>query len=253
MLASRGWTVARLVAVVLAALPFCATTLQAQSRGTLVGKVRDSTGAAIPDVEIVILSASIRLRSDSSGGFRLAALPAGNHEIRFRRVGFGPQTVQATVGADRVDSVAIVLQHVAVELPGMTVESQARERLLSDFYHRRDQGHGHYVTRAQIEERRPAFLTDMMRLIPGVRIVQNRGTSGGSLRFGRAIMSPGRDCPPQYWVDGVRATQFNLDDLAPGDIEGIELYAGPAGLPAQYNVKDGTTVCGIVLIWTRVP
>jgi hypothetical protein len=234
-------------------LPLCTTPLGAQSRGTLVGRVRDSAGVAIPDVEIYILAVSIRSRSDSTGSFRLASLPAGKHEIRFRRFGFGPQTVEATVGADRVDSVAVVLERVAVELPGMTVESEARLRLLADFYRRKDQGHGHYVTRAQIEDRRPAFLTDMMRIIPGVRIVQNRGTSGGQLRFGRAFMSPGRDCPPQYWVDGVRVTQFNIDDLPPSDIEGVELYSGPAGLPPQYNVKDGTTVCGIVLIWTRVP
>ena len=253
MLASRGWTVARLLAAAVSVLALLTPPLQAQSRGTLVGKVRHSTGAAIANVEIIVLAANVRLRSDSAGSFRLAELPAGKHEIRFRRVGFGPQTVEATVAANRVDSVAIVLQHVAVELPGVTVESEARERLLSDFYHRKDQGHGHYVTRSQIEERRPALLTDMVRLIPGVRIVQNRGISGGSLRFGRAFMSPGRDCPPQYWVDGVRVTQFNLDDLSPGDVEGIELSSGPAGLPPQYNLKDGTTVCGIVLIWTRIP
>ena len=177
----------------------------------------------------------------------------GKHELRFRRVGFGPETVEATVGADRVDSVAVVLHNVVVELPGMTVESEARERLLSDFYRRKEHGHGHYVTRAQIEERRPALLTDIMRLIPGVRVVQNRGTGGASLRFGRAVMSPDRDCPPQYWVDGIRVNQFNLDELSPSDIEGIELYGGPGGLPPQYNVKDGTTVCGTVLIWTRIP
>lgn len=253
MLASRGRTVASLVAVVLAMLPLLTTPLPAQARGTLIGRVRDSTGAAVPDVEIIILAASVRSRSDSGGSFRFAELPAGKHEIRFRRVGFGPQTVQATVGRDRVDSVAVVMEHIALELPGMTVESEARERLLSDFYHRKGQGHGHYVTRAQIEERQPALLTDMVRVMPGVRIVPNRGTAGGSLRFGRAITSPVRDCPPQYWVDGIRVTQFNLDDLLPSDIEGIELYSGPAGVPPQYNVKDGTTVCGIVLIWTRIP
>jgi len=72
------------------------------------------------------------------------------------------------------------------------------------------------------------------------------------LRFNRAQMG-GRDCPPQYWVDGVKAFALNIDDIIPQDVEGIEIYEGASTVPPQFNTKEGTTICGVVLIWTRIP
>jgi hypothetical protein len=63
----------------------------------------------------------------------------------------------------------------------------------------------------------------------------------------------GRDCPPQYWVDGVKAFGLNIDDIIPQDVEGIEIYEGASTVPPQFNTKEGTTICGVVLIWTRIP
>jgi hypothetical protein len=41
--------------------------------------------------------------------------------------------------------------------------------------------------------------------------------------------------------------------MPPVDVEGVELYAGPAGLPPEFNQLYGTTACGTVAIWTRLP
>jgi hypothetical protein len=46
---------------------------------------------------------------------------------------------------------------------------------------------------------------------------------------------------------------FNIDDMMPGDVEGIELYAGPSVVPPQFNNPRSSVNCGLVLIWTRVP
>jgi hypothetical protein len=67
------------------------------------------------------------------------------------------------------------------------------------------------------------------------------------------MMGGGRDCPPQYWIDGVMVSGFNIDDMMPGDVEGIELYAGPSVVPPQFNNPRSSVNCGLVLIWTRVP
>jgi outer membrane receptor for monomeric catechols len=143
---------------------------------------------------------------------------------------------------------------MAVELPGVVVAELARQRnLLRDFYDRSERGFGHFITREQIEKRNPANLSDMMRQIPGARLIPNRMGGTSTLRFSRAIMTPGRDCPPQYWVDGVKTWALNIDDILPQDVEGVEVYSGPSALPSQYNTRDGTTICGVVLIWTRIP
>jgi hypothetical protein len=134
----------------------------------------------------------------------------------------------------------------------MTVEEMTRRRqLLSDFYDRMARGFGYFVTREQIEKRNPMNLSDMMRMVPGARLMPIRGTSMAALRFSRA--QGGRDCPPQYYVDGVKAWNLNIDDIVPMDVEGIEIYEGASSIPPQYNTKEGNTICGVVLIWTRIP
>jgi hypothetical protein len=121
--------------------------------------------------------------------------------------------------------------------------------VLEQFEARRKMGAGYFVTRADIERRQPNLLSDYMRMVPGVRIVTlDNGHTG--LRFAR---NPRGNCPPQYFVDGIATSNFDIDEVLPGDVEGVELYAGSAGVPPQFNRFFGTSICGTILIWTRIP
>ena len=160
--------------------------------------------------------------------------------------------MSATVAFGETFAMAVVLTPFAAEIEGMTVEEVSRRRqILSDFFDRSARGFGHFITRDQIEKRNPMNLSDMLRMVPGARLIPNRMGGTSTLRFARATM--GRDCPPQYWVDGVKAFALNIDDIVPQDVEGIEIYAGASTVPPQFNTKEGTTICGVVLIWTRIP
>lgn len=45
-------------------------------------------------------------------------------------------------------------------------------------------------------------------------------------------------------------TPFSLDQLpAPNDLEGIELYTGPASAPPQFGGNERR--CGVMLVWTK--
>jgi hypothetical protein len=224
----------------------------AQSVGAIRGTIKDSTGIPIPGVEVVLLQLRGAVYSDSLGVFRFANVPLGKRELHFRRLGFSPKSVEADISDATTLALSVVLEAYATEIEGMTVEEATRRRqMLSDFYDRSARGFGHFVTREQIEKRNPMNLSDMMRMIPGARIVPLRGGSQATLRFSRAQGT--RDCPPQYWVDGVKAWNLNIDDIVPQDVEGIEIYSGASTVPPQYNTREGTTICGVVLIWTRVP
>ena len=233
-------------------LPALASSAFAQSVGAISGTVRDSGGKPIPGVEVVLLQRPGAVYSDSLGVFRFASIPAGKRELHFRRLGFSPKSVDAEIPENNTLKIAVVLEVTATEIEGMTVEEATRRRqLLSEFYDRMSRGFGHFVTREQIEKRNPMQLSDMMRTIPGARVVPLRGTSASTLRFNRA--TGGRDCPPQYYVDGVKTWNLNIDDIIPQDVEGLEIYEGASSVPPQYNTKEGTTICGVVLIWTRLP
>jgi hypothetical protein len=200
------------------------------------------------------LTTHAKVRSDSIGAFRFASVPIGTCELHFRRLGFEPKSVNADVAVGKTANLIVVLDPSAVEIEGMTVAELARRRqILADFYDRSSRGFGHFITREQIEKRNPTNLSDMMRMIPGARLIPNHVGSTANLRFSRALTAPGRDCPPQYYVDGVKTWGLNIDDIIPRDVEGIEIYPGPAGLPPQFNTKEGTTICGVVVIWTRIP
>jgi hypothetical protein len=69
-----------------------------------------------------------------------------------------------------------------------------------------------------------------------------------TLRFSRRA-----DCPPAYFLDGLFMSNFNIDDVSPRDVEGVELYAGFAGLPQEFAKQMGVQACGVVVIWTRIP
>jgi hypothetical protein len=221
--------------------------------GAISGTIRDSAGTPIPGVEVVLLQTKGAIHSDSVGVFHFANIPAGKRQLHFRRLGFAPKSLDAEISEGRTLALTVVLEATATEIEGMTVEEATRRRqILADFYDRSSRGFGHFVTREQIEKRNPMNLSDMMRMIPGARLVPMRSGGQAALRFNRAQMG-GRDCPPQYWVDGVKAFGLNIDDIIPQDVEGIEIYEGASTVPPQFNTKEGTTICGVVLIWTRIP
>ena len=242
--------VRRFVPVLL--LSTAASAASAQSVGAISGTIKDSAGTPIPGVEVVLLQTKGAVYSDSVGVFRFANIPAGKRSLHFRRLGFAPKAVDTQVTEGTTVALAVVLDLSATVIDGMTVEEMTRRRqMLSDFYERSASGFGHFVTREQIEKRNPMNLSDMMRMIPGARLTPLRGGGQATLRFSRA-QGP-RDCPPQYWVDGVKTWNLNIDDIVPQDVEGIEVYSGASTVPPQFNTKEGTTICGVILIWTRVP
>jgi hypothetical protein len=246
MLASlRFVTRLSLALTVLGALP-----LAAQGRvGAVSGVVKDSLGNPIRDVEVTALRAAKSVRTDSVGHFILGALPYGPTDIGFRRLSFEPVILIITIPPSDTTDVQVTLGVAAQKLTGMVIEEHPDQlRQLIAFENRRRQGIGHFITREQIEKRNPLLLSDMIRTVPGTILIPDAGRI--VLRFSRSARN---GCPPQFFIDGIQATGFNIDDMPARDVEGVELYAGSVGLPPEYNQVHGTSICGTVIIWTRIP
>jgi len=221
-------------------------------RTTLSGVVRDSSGAPIPEADVSIASAHLLTRTSSTGAFLLSRVDAGQAELSVRRLGYVPRTLQVDVRAAANDTLVVVLVAQALELPGVAVSDQEKRHMLwiEDFYRRRAKGiGGTYYTRDDIDARHVSRLSDVLRDAPGVRFIRVRGGSG--IRFDSPA-NMRRDCLPQYWVDGQRVPNVELDDFSARDIEGVELYAGPSSTPSQFS-QGAVTTCGTVVIWSRVP
>ena len=237
-----------LVALSLALHPALASA-QAAGTSIIVGTVRDSTGAGIAGAELSVEGSSATATSNEQGLFRLTGLPGGTLSVRARRLGFRPATVEVVVEPGATRSLGITIGRVAQQLSPVVVRGARRRGTgeFGGFYERRSDGFGHFITRAQIELRHPTEVTDMLRQVPGVRLVSTR-MIGYAVRIRGA---PG-NCPPQFFMDGLRlgAGEFDINSLDPASVEGIEIYT-TANVPAQFMSSPFVHTCGTVVIWTR--
>lgn len=225
---------------------------QIGNTGTLTGVVLDEVGKPVPGVEVALTKISRTTRTDSSGKFILALLPVGTHDVTFRRVSYSPMVFMLEISRGDTTDAEVKMNAVAQEMKAIhVVEAPERSRDLDGFEDRRRQGLGHYITRKEIVDRNPLVMSDMFRMIPGTMVIPT-GATRSQLRFSRA-QGRGRDCPPAYYIDGMLAANYNIDDMPVSDVEGIEVYSGISTLPAQFAKMRSTINCGTVVIWTRIP
>jgi hypothetical protein len=251
MASKTSLLICRLAMAALCGCPLAAGAQQLPA--TLVGVVRDTAGLPIPAVEVRFAGADlISVRTNDSGGFRMVNLPVGIGTVTVRRMGFAPATAEVRLRSGRTDSLVFALTALATTLAGVVVEDEyeARShRLLAGFWERRSKGFGYFMTRDEIEKRDAHEFADLARMAPSVSV----GTKNGRrvIRFTRGAV--GRDCPPQYVVDGMKIENGSPDEFTPQDVEAIEFYSGPATIPPQFAPRFNSFTCGAVVIWTRLP
>jgi hypothetical protein len=232
--------------VLLALFPPASAAQEARGR-TLAGVVTDTTGRPIAHVEVGLLAGreiARSLRTGEDGRFELTNLPDRKTSIVVRRLGYQPRvyTVQIREGATRA-FLPVVLDPMPAELEKIIVMARVAESggRLRDFYERkRRNAWGTFIEREEIERRNPLWMSDMLRMVPGVRVMPIRwGGNAVRLRDG---------CWPTVWVDGMPIRGAELDEvISPSEVAGVEVYRSRAGTPVQF-----TGSCGAIVVWTRV-
>jgi len=238
----------------------------------LVGRViDDASGRAISDAQFELMTHDLRTlertETNEVGEFEFEVADRWSAvRLRVRRLSYKPNTTPVLHFDDhaffqlevRLDPDAILLAPLEV-VAWSKVEPSP---FLENFKNRVETGNGYYITRADVEARRPMYTTDLLRDVPGLTVTG----SGSGLRpvvqvAGRATANNALGCPTQIWIDGFLlnrrtlggrgATEdFRLDDaVSPGSIEGIEVYRGLSSVPAEFMNPDAK--CGVIAIWTR--
>jgi len=116
LIGAPGWPLLR---------PITAPPLEAQSqpaRGALTGVVRSGPArVGLPYAVVSIPALGIERFSGANGVYQLLNVPAGDHELLVRRIGFVPRRVAIRIEAGRSTTLDIDLDQVPVRLAGMTV------------------------------------------------------------------------------------------------------------------------------------
>jgi hypothetical protein len=192
-------------------------------------------------------SALVSVVTDSAGGFVLRAPKAGSYRLRAGRIGYrAAETPPLELAAGDTLRVEFRLSVAAVALNPITVVGYSRRPSgeLGGFYDRMRRGlGGQFVTREQIDERMPIFTTDLLRTMAGVSVTPSPRGSGSIVRLRGG-------CIPSVYLDGVPIglLGMTIDDLIqPMNLEGIELYRGPAETPVEF----ARNACGAIVLWTR--
>ncbi len=238
-----GWLLA--LAGTLAGSP----TVRAQSKNaSITGRVVSSeNGQPIAGVKIAVLGLRKTVGTDSLGRFAFNDLRAGSYRVEATLIGFAPLSAIVTVGQGERKDIEFRTDSEGQLLPTIFVEGEPEPQamtVLTTFERRMAVGHGRFITREDILRRNPASLMDMIRFLPGVR-------SDCRTFVCRILLTRDRnDCPPAIFVDDQETSIQVLDITPPGDVQGIEVYAGPAQTPPELNTE--TARCGgVIAIWTR--
>lgn len=235
------------LAAAIPASPAGAQSLQEQS-SIVVAFVTDTAGHPISGADVQVVGTSLRGVTDDTGRIALLAVPIGRTVLRVRRLGFTeltiPITVTAGVAAEhyRMTPLPAALAKVVVKASGLKPDRYAGTGKFDEFYRRRAQGLGTFLTREVIDARSAQKSEDLLRMVTGVRI-RYRGNVP-SVQFLRCDRV-------NVYVDGIRSHDPFRDffGLSPLDIEAMEVYHGLATVPPEFSPQPND--CAAIVVWTR--
>jgi outer membrane receptor protein involved in Fe transport len=196
--------------------------------------------------QVLVEGISIRGITDRNGILRVPTLPAGPRKITVRYLGYAPMDEVVSLVPGRPTRLLVRMGIEPIALAPVEVRSRRSILATRGFYDRQRFGQGTFITRDEIVQDNPRYMSDVLRRTSGIQV--GSSTFGG--RPPASIRGSAGRCPIQYFVDGALTYNFNIDEVMPGDVEGLEIYRGAATIPAGYN--KGTAACGVILIWTRV-
>ena len=220
-----------------------------QTRDVAVfGNVSDaSTRGPIEGVRISINDTLIAT-TDPVGDFSVQRRIAdGVNRLTVQRIGY-----ETLVQEFRIEPLAaevtlmIDMPPQAERLADIVVESYrpTLNRKLDGFYQRLSQNNGQYLTPEQVAQIPASKATDILRRVPGLRVFP--GDVNSEFALARCIRYQ-----PRVYVDGHELSSADIDlTLDPRDISAVEVYAGGAEIPFEFN-RPAPGRCGAVVIWTN--
>lgn len=257
---NRGWLAAMLLAVVAPHQP----TLGAQSvRGEVVDAV---SRLAVPQVTVLLLrgergdTVATRGVTDARGHFALEVAQSGAYRLRGMTIGYQPATTPLfdLRAGDPPLEVVVRISQLAILLAPLEIVSPrppllADRWLMSDGYYDRAHtygraglGAGRFLDREGINQTGAFNVTDIVRSMPGVRVL---GTGGD--REIVTFRGVARRCVPPVFIDGVPATDgAGVNEVVkPSELAAMEVYPGVT-VPVEYAHYVSGQPCGAIVLWT---
>lgn len=225
--------------------------------GRLLGTVTDVlSNAPVTAAAVSLRGRPQEVQTNRQGGFILSDVPVGVYELSVRHLGYAPLRHMVNVARGATTDVQIGLVPAPLELEPLVATAVRLRRLeIKGFYERKRWGEllglGTFYTAADIERRNPVIISDMVMEEASIRRYCRLGSRTCRLYNTRLTTGPGSRCHMQIYLDGIHISGLGEADLwvSPVEIGGVEVYKGPASLPAEFGGAGSR--CGVVAIWTK--
>lgn len=225
-----------------------ASVLEAQERASIEITVRAADDdRPLPGAEVRVIGLPIAGTTDERGRLRIGGVPGGEWVIDVRLLGYAAFVRPVTFSLREGTALNVELTPEPIKLGAVDAASPS-VLTYRGFYDRQKAGTGTFLDRGDLDRLRPRYMSDVLRRVGGIYIGDDsRGAAPARIRGQGRIAGA---CPIQFFLDGVPTPSYNIGDMQPNDVEGIEIYRGASSIPADFN--RGTAMCGAILIWTRV-
>jgi hypothetical protein len=252
--------------------------------GTIDGVVTDTMLVPLVGSTVSVIGSNIRVVTGDNGRFRISMLEPGEYIVIAHRLGYEPLSARVSVTVTDTERVSFALERVTTALDTVKVAGAQLPPRFAEFESRlRNKEASAAFTREDILKVNPVDTWQMLSRVPALKLVPH-GSDGGwwavSTRAMRVSAAGATPCFMSVMVDGVMMAgdpqvgsappagrgggggdpalnqapggTFDLTNLPPPDqIHGIEVFAGPASIPPQYNGAANAKMCGLIAIWTR--
>jgi hypothetical protein len=216
-------------------------------RGTISARGGPALGGAQLRIRVGTFTSAVTTESDDEGTFSFGRVPVGDAWLLARRIGYRPDSIRVRVAPGDPTTASLSLERLAVELS--TVNIVGRREVsgpMAGFYKRMQNGGGRFFTFADLDRRNAVNMTDVFRMVPGMRI-ETRGMQN-------TVRIRGSRCAPLVWLDNqpLYAGEVDLDAFDPRSFEGIEIYSGAASVPVEFQGNQRmSSACGTIVLWSR--
>jgi hypothetical protein len=209
------------------------------SGGSLRGRLLDwETGEPVEVAVVRVLGAGLEVVTSSDGGFRFSGFEPGRIMLEIEHLAYGVQRLELEVPGGWEVVARLHLPARPIELEGIEVEGVARLARGEAWRRSPTRVSVFYGTELRQAAVRGLTVTDVLRMVPGVRVER------GHVTMIRGIQSLTSGPAPVLWiVDGVRSGF--IPHLV--DIESIEVLTS---LEAGFRYGLGGSG-GAVVIYTR--
>lgn len=207
--------------------------------------LEDSRSVAGTSVELE--GTKISTTTNEKGEFSLTNLPSGSKILVLRHLGFAADLVPVELSSLKEQRVNVKLSKFGPVLDPVLIKARRLAALDKvGFNRRRKTSFGYYITPEQLEKVHPAFVTDILGQVPGLRLTY--GVNGDIVS---SVRTTGSGCV-QYYVDDTPYQEVYPGDInsfvTAGEVVAVEVYQ-EAAVPLEYQ-PTGTS-CTTILLWTR--